>query len=272
MMQKGFAVAAVVLMTLGTFLGVGIMTAPLAKANFSSAYDEPLPKKPKKPVKKQVKKPAPQTKQTVQARKKQYQLQQRRIAQANSRSRYSRSGCYSFFDCLRQKNRTYQRRSATTASVGGIDRQTRSTVPWKEAKYAPGTIIVRTPERALYYVLPDGKALRYDVGVGKEGFQWSGNAKIVMKKEWPSWRPPQQMIEREAAKGHIIPEFMEGGPDNPLGARAMYIGGTLFRIHGTNNAASIGGAVSSGCIRMMNTDVIDLYDRVKVGSRVYVYQ
>ena len=84
--------------------------------------------------------------------------------------------------------------------------------------------------------------------------------------------PAQQMIEREAAKGHIIPEYMEGGPDNPLGARAMYIGGTMFRIHGTNNAASIGGAVSSGCIRMMNTDVMDLYDRVKVGSRVYVYQ
>jgi lipoprotein-anchoring transpeptidase ErfK/SrfK len=272
MMQKGSTVVALVLMTLGTFLGVGIMTAPVAKANFSSAYDEPTPKKPKKPVKKQVKKPAPQTKQTVQARKKQYQLQQRRISQANSRSRYSRTGCYSFFDCLRQKNRSYQRRSTTTAAVGGIDRQTRSTVPWKEAKYAPGTIIVKTPERALYYVLPDGKALRYDVGVGKEGMQWSGNAKIVMKKEWPSWRPPQQMIEREAAKGHIIPEFMEGGPDNPLGARAMYIGGTLFRIHGTNNAASIGGAVSSGCIRMMNTDVIDLYERVKVGSRVYVYQ
>jgi lipoprotein-anchoring transpeptidase ErfK/SrfK len=255
------------------------MTAPLAKANFSSAYDEPLPKKQKKPVKKQAKKTAQQTKQTkqnaqtVQARKKQYQLQQRRIAQANSRSRYSRAGCYNFFDCLRQKNRTSQRRAAvSSASVGGIDRQTRSTVPWKEAKYGPGTIIVRTPERALYYVLPDGKALRYDVGVGKEGFQWSGNAKIVMKKEWPSWRPPQQMIEREAAKGHYIPDFMEGGPDNPLGARALYIGGTLFRIHGTNNAASIGGAVSSGCIRMMNTDVIDLYDRVKVGSRVYVYQ
>jgi lipoprotein-anchoring transpeptidase ErfK/SrfK len=275
-MLKKSTVAALVMVGLGTFLGVETMTIPFAKANVSSAYDEPTPKKPKKPVKKQAKKPAPQTKQTaqtVQARKKQYQLQQRKIAQANSRSRYSRAGCFNFFDCLRQKNRAYQRRaSVTSASVGGVDRQTRSTVPWKESKFSPGSIVVRTPERALYYVLPNGKALRYDVGVGKEGFQWSGNAKIVMKKEWPSWRPPQQMIEREAAKGHIIPEFMEGGPDNPLGARAMYIGGTLFRIHGTNNAASIGGAVSSGCIRMMNTDVIDLYDRVQVGSRVYVYQ
>ncbi|MBL8905284.1 MAG: L,D-transpeptidase [Rhizobiales bacterium] len=247
------------------------MTAALAQANYSSAYSESLPKQPKKPVKKRGINQALQANQTVEARKKQYQLQQQRIAQTNARARYGQSGCYSFFDCLRQKKPPQQRR-ATTASLSGLDRQTRSTVAWKEAKYAPGTIIVKTPERALYYVLPDGKALRYDVGVGKEGFQWSGNSKIVMKKEWPSWRPPQQMIEREAAKGHIIPEFMEGGPDNPLGARAMYIGGTLFRIHGTNNAASIGGAVSSGCIRMMNADVIDLYDRVKVGSRVYVYQ
>ena len=137
-----------------------------------------------------------------------------------------------------------------------------------DGKYKPGSIIVRTPERALYYVLPGGKALRYRVGVGKDGFQWSGNSRIGMKREWPDWRPPANMIAREAAKGNIIPEYMEGGPNNPLGARAMYISGTMFRIHGTNNAASIGGAVSSGCIRMMNSDVIDLYDRVAVGSRV----
>jgi hypothetical protein len=128
------------------------------------------------------------------------------------------------------------------------------------------------PERALYLVMGDGKARRYKVGVGREGFQWSGNSRIVNKAEWPTWRPPQVMIDREAAKGHFLPTEMEGGPENPLGARALYIGGTMFRIHGTNNAASIGGAVSSGCIRMMNTDVIDLYDRVKVGAKVYVYQ
>jgi lipoprotein-anchoring transpeptidase ErfK/SrfK len=269
-MQKRLTVAALVVLALGTFLGVEIMTAPAANANFS-AYDEPLPKKPKKPVKKQAKKPSSQSKATVQAKKRQYQLQQRRVAQANSRSRYRQAACYNFLNCMLQKKPQYQRR-ATRVAVAGLDRQTRTTVPWTNTKVGPGSIVVRTPERALYYVLPGGEALRYDVGVGKEGFQWSGNSKIVMKKEWPSWRPPQQMIEREAAKGHIIPEFMEGGPDNPLGARAMYIGGTLFRIHGTNNAASIGGAVSSGCIRMMNTDVMDLYDRVKVGSRVYVYQ
>jgi len=266
-MQKTRTVAALIFATLGSFLGVEIVTAPAALANFS-AYNEPVPKKPKKPAKKEAQKPKPQTRQSMQAKKKQYQLRQSQAARTTTQARYRQARCSSLFGCMLRT----QPRRATRVSVAGLDRRTRTTVPWAAGKYTPGSIIVKTPERALYYVLPDGEALRYDVGVGKEGFQWSGNGKISMKKEWPSWRPPQQMIAREAAKGHIIPEFMEGGPDNPLGARALYIGGTLFRIHGTNNAASIGGAVSSGCIRMMNTDVIDLYERVKVGSRVYVYQ
>jgi lipoprotein-anchoring transpeptidase ErfK/SrfK len=145
-------------------------------------------------------------------------------------------------------------------------------VGWNETKYPIGSLIVKTPERALYFVSGKGEAIRYDVGVGRDGMQWSGNSSIVAKAEWPSWTPPKVMIEREALKGHIIPPFMEGGPGNPLGARAMYIGGRLYRVHGTNNEASIGGAVSSGCIRMMNADVIDLYDRVKVGAKIYVYQ
>jgi lipoprotein-anchoring transpeptidase ErfK/SrfK len=148
----------------------------------------------------------------------------------------------------------------------------RETVSWSDDKYPVGTIIVKTPERALYYVSAKGEAVRYAVGVGREGFQWGGNSKIVAKTEWPDWTPPQVMIEREAAKGHILPPHMDGGPGNPLGARAMYLGGRMFRIHGTNNEASIGGAVSSGCIRMMNADVIDLYNRVKIGAKVYVYQ
>jgi len=160
---------------------------------------------------------------------------------------------------------------------GGRDRaitgrRTAKNISWDETQYAPGSIVVRTPERALYLVLEGGTARRYRVGVGREGFQWSGNSSIAAKQEWPAWRPPPEMIEREAARGNIIPEYMEGGPKNPLGARALYIGGTLYRIHGTNNAASIGGAQSSGCIRMMNADVIDLYERVNVGARVYVYQ
>lgn len=194
-------------------------------------------------------------------------LKQKKVKQNTVVRAQKQKDCKTLFQCL------FAKKGGKVRSGSNLFRgTTRQTVSWTESKYKPGTIIVRTPERALYYVLSNGKAMRYSVGVGREGFQWSGNSRIVSKAEWPSWRPPQVMIEREAAKGNDLPEFMEGGPNNPLGARAMYIGGTIFRIHGTNNAASIGGAVSSGCIRMMNADVIDLYDRVKVGARVYVYQ
>lgn len=176
-----------------------------------------------------------------------------------------RAGCSGFFGCLFGNS---GRRSAGL----GYGRSFRQVVAFDTSRYSPGSIIVRTPERALYFVLPEGEAIRYRVGVGREGFQWSGSSSIVRKEQWPSWTPPQRMIAREAAKGITIPAYMEGGPRNPLGARALYIGGTLFRIHGTNNARTIGGAVSSGCIRMLNRDVADLYDRVKVGARVYVYQ
>jgi lipoprotein-anchoring transpeptidase ErfK/SrfK len=161
---------------------------------------------------------------------------------------------------------------ASLAGAGLSGKQSRREVAWTETKYPVGSLIVKTPERALYYVTGKGEAIRYAVGVGKEGMQWSGQSRIDRKAEWPSWTPPQEMIKREAAKGHVIPPFMEGGPGNPLGARALYIGGRIYRVHGTNNEASIGGAVSSGCIRMMNADVIDLYDRVKIGAKIYVYQ
>jgi lipoprotein-anchoring transpeptidase ErfK/SrfK len=185
--------------------------------------------------------------------------------------------CGSFLQCLfGRKQRSVKIQQASF--VQGNDpirlsgKETNRVVAWGETKYPVGSLIVRTPERALYFVSGKGEAIRYSVGVGREGMQWSGNSRIVAKAEWPSWTPPQVMIEREAAKGHIIPPFMEGGPGNPLGARAMYIGGRMYRVHGTNNEASIGGAVSSGCIRMMNADVIDLYDRVKIGAKIYVLQ
>jgi len=133
-------------------------------------------------------------------------------------------------------------------------------------RYAPGTIVVSTEERRLYYVLGDGKAVRYGVGVGRPGFEWAGSKTIVAKREWPDWRPPPQMLKRRPD----LPRYMPGGEENPLGARAMYIGGTLYRIHGSNEPETIGQAVSSGCIRMLNEDVIDLYERVKVGTRVLV--
>jgi lipoprotein-anchoring transpeptidase ErfK/SrfK len=138
-----------------------------------------------------------------------------------------------------------------------------------------GTIIINTSERRLYRVLPNGKAMKYGVGVGRAGFEWAGVAKIRRKAEWPAWRPPAEMIARELKKyGRQLPAVMEGGPSNPLGARALYLfqgkRDTLYRIHGTNNPASIGRAQSSGCIRMLNEEVIDLYNKTRMGTKVIV--
>lgn len=135
-----------------------------------------------------------------------------------------------------------------------------------DGKQRPGTIVINTAERRLYFVLPEGKAVRYGVGVGRPGFEWGGTQTITRKAEWPSWTPPSQMLKRRPD----LPRFMPGGPENPLGARAMYLGSTLYRIHGSNEPETIGQAVSSGCIRMLNEDVIDLYERAKVGTRVVV--
>ena len=139
-----------------------------------------------------------------------------------------------------------------------------------QTRHKPGTIIIDTPNRYLYLVMPGGKARRYGVGVGKPGFEWAGTHNITRKAEWPDWRPPAQMIAREKKKGRILPTYMPGGPANPLGARALYLGSTLYRIHGTNQPWTIGGAVSSGCIRMRNEDVVELYERVGTGTRVIV--
>ena len=136
---------------------------------------------------------------------------------------------------------------------------------------AAGTIVIDTNQRFLYFVMGNGKARRYGVGVGKPGFAWAGTHRITQKREWPDWRPPAQMIERvKRTEGRILPRHMEGGPANPLGARALYLGSTLYRIHGTNAPWTIGKAVSSGCIRMRNEDVVDLYERAKVGGKVVV--
>jgi lipoprotein-anchoring transpeptidase ErfK/SrfK len=130
---------------------------------------------------------------------------------------------------------------------------------------APGTIIVHTAERFLYVVQPNGRALRYGIGVGRDGFQWQGLLRITRKQEWT---PPPEMIERQP----YLPRFMAGGPGNPMGARALYLGATVYRIHGTNQPQTIGTAVSSGCFRLVNRDVIDLFDRVPVGTKVIVRQ
>jgi lipoprotein-anchoring transpeptidase ErfK/SrfK len=146
--------------------------------------------------------------------------------------------------------------------------------PWEKqivffrTNEAPGTIVVHTDEKFLYLVQPNNRAIRYGIGVGREGFLWKGLVAIVRKQEWPDWRPPPEMIQRQP----YLPRFMAGGPGNPMGARAMYLGGTVYRIHGTNMPETIGSNVSSGCIRLVNPDVIDLFERVRVGTKVIVRQ
>ena len=153
-------------------------------------------------------------------------------------------------------------------AVGGKARGNpvpREVVPY-DGPHGPNTIVIDTSERRLYFVQPDGTAIRYGVGVGREGFEWSGVDRISRKAEWPGWTPPPAMRKRQP----YLPAYMEGGPNNPLGARAMYIGSTLYRIHGSNEPWTIGQAVSSGCIRMANEDVTHLYEMVQVGTKVVV--
>jgi lipoprotein-anchoring transpeptidase ErfK/SrfK len=135
-----------------------------------------------------------------------------------------------------------------------------------DGREAPGTIVIDTPNHFLYLVESEGRAIRYGIGVGRPGFTWSGRHSVSAKKEWPDWIPPDEMIRRQP----YLPHFVAGGPNNPLGARAMYLGSTMYRIHGSNEPWTIGQNVSSGCIRMRNADVIDLYERVKVGTKVVV--
>ena len=149
-----------------------------------------------------------------------------------------------------------------------LDPEWQKQVVYYRTNEAPGTIIVVTAERHLYLVQGNGRAIRYGIGVGREGFTWQGLVNITRKAEWPDWTPPPEMIARQP----YLPRFMAGGPGNPLGARALYLGATVYRIHGTNRPDTIGTAVSSGCFRLVNADVSDLYDRVPVGTKVIIRQ
>src|SRR5215469_3046774 len=149
-----------------------------------------------------------------------------------------------------------------------LDPEWQKQVVYYRTTEAPGTIIISTVDRHLYLVQPGGRALRYGIGVGRDGFQWQGLLNITRKAEWPDWTPPPEMIARQP----YLPRFMAGGPGNPLGARAMYLGTTVYRIHGTNQPWTIGTKISSGCFRLVNADVADLYDRVPVGTRVIIKQ
>lgn len=164
----------------------------------------------------------------------------------------------------------YAPQLGTDRSVGparaGMDPQYERQEVSYPGHHAPGTIVIDTPNRFLYLVQGNGRALRYGIGVGRPGFEWAGVKSVTRKAQWPDWRPPEQMLKRRPD----LPRFMAGGPENPLGARALYLGSSLYRIHGTNEPETIGRAVSSGCIRMRNEDVVDLYEKVRVGSKVVV--
>jgi lipoprotein-anchoring transpeptidase ErfK/SrfK len=153
-----------------------------------------------------------------------------------------------------------------TARAAQVDNVYRPQPVFYRTHEVPGTIIVNTQDRFLYLVQGNNRAIRYGVGVGRDGFQWGGIHRITRKAEWPDWTPPEEMIARQP----YLPRFMAGGPGNPMGARAMYIGSTVYRIHGTNAPETIGHAVSSGCFRLVNDDVSDLYERVPVGTKIVV--
>ena len=160
----------------------------------------------------------------------------------------------------------YPAEPARVAPEFGLGSEYRRQVVAYDGPERPGTIVVDTPAKHLYLVQAGGQALRYGIGVGRPGFMWAGTKTVTMKREWPAWTPPSQMLARRPD----LPRHMEGGPENPLGARALYLGSSLYRIHGTNEPGTIGQNVSSGCIRMMNEDVSDLYERVRVGTVVKV--
>ncbi len=161
---------------------------------------------------------------------------------------------------------TFGNGGAAADEAAAVSARLHRQIVYYQTTEAPGTIIVDTPNTYLYFVLGGGKAIRYGIGVGREGFTWSGVKSIERKSEWPDWIPPADMLQRQP----YLPRFMAGGPGNPLGARAMYLSGTVYRIHGTNKPSSIGTHVSSGCIRMLNADVTDLYERAHVGTKVVV--
>jgi lipoprotein-anchoring transpeptidase ErfK/SrfK len=176
------------------------------------------------------------------------------------------SGGFSIFDRVLREPATPQRSVGSAKDGTDLPAHLRRQVVDFRTSEAAGTVIIDTPNTYLYYVLGGGKAIRYGIGVGREGFTWSGVQTVARKAEWPDWIPPAEMLQRQP----YLPRFMAGGPGNPLGARAMYLGGTIYRIHGTNSPSTIGGRVSSGCIRLTNEDVTDLYSRVNVGTKVVV--
>jgi lipoprotein-anchoring transpeptidase ErfK/SrfK len=190
------------------------------------------------------------------------------LSTASMADPYDRGALHSLFQQIAPDSDAPRASSpyATDEGLAEAPSRFRRQVVAYDSREAPGTIVIDTPNTYLYYVLGNGRAIRYGIGVGREGFTWSGVQTVARKTEWPDWHPPAEMIARQP----YLPRFMSGGPGNPLGARAMYLGNTMYRIHGTNAPETIGQRVSSGCIRLTNEDVIDLFNRVSVGAKVVV--
>ncbi len=177
---------------------------------------------------------------------------------------------FSIVGAMEMSPSNLKRHSTIVTQLASADDQpTRAEVSFA-TNLQPGTIVVKTSERTLYLIEPNQRAISWRVAVGREGFAWKGSNSVTRMAEWPDWRPPPEMLQREAANGHLIPDFVKGGPGNPLGARALYLGDSAYRIHGTDKPWTIGQASSSGCIRMMNSDVEELYTLTKIGTRVIV--
>lgn len=285
-------------------LGAALIAFPMSHALAGDRYSTPAPvvlspdlaspwvlqlKKPAQAgqqARVHITTPKPQVKRTVAKRKSAWGTQkpvaQKRAIRAtgifaglNQAPKPATNHTQQRFIQQKKKTQTYNRvastpRAAQSPAQRPIDPRFLPQMVSYETNQKPGTIIVDTNTRFLYLVMGNGKARRYGVGVGKEGFEWKGTERVTRKAEWPSWTPPQEMIIRERKKGRELPSFMPGGPENPMGARAIYLGSTLYRIHGTNQPWTIGQAVSSGCIRMRNQDVMDLYEHVQRGAKVIV--
>lgn len=202
----------------------------------------------------------------------QQQSQKQQVQQKPTTTTTAQAETPKFFQGLKRAFSDFGARQASIAA--GVPRKYARTVVRYQSKYKPGTIVIDPKSHYLYFIVDSTEAIRYGVGVGRDGFGWHGSVYIGRKAEWPGWTPPPEMIIRERKRGVILPAYMEGGPENPLGARALYLynggGDTAYRIHGSNEPWTIGQNVSSGCFRMTNTDVQDLYKRAKVGAKVIV--
>ena len=253
-----------VLAGLGAIMGGAIFIAP---AEAGSRYGEqpPVVLSPDLTEPWQLQLTTPRSAKVVTRSSKSFARDQRknkRVKRADKRSAFATGSA------LRKKKN--QPRYSTAQRSRELPKRFLPQVVEYNTKHKKGTIVIDTKNRFLYLVMGNGEARRYGVGVGKQGFGWTGTERVTRKAEWPSWRPPAEMIARERKKGRILPAFMPGGVENPMGARGIYLGSTLYRIHGTNAPWTIGQAVSSGCFRMRNEDVSDLYPRVKLGVKVVV--